>query len=93
MINYNPLGPTPKPHLDFVPTDWPTPHHGGQGQPIRAGRGSLMSKNNGGYHSNISACSGCNVFSSSLVIFDIFLFQVTPCNILSTNKYFLNKKG
>lgn len=38
---------------------------------------SLMSKDNGGYHSNISACSGCHVFLSSLVIFDIFLFPVT----------------
>lgn len=33
-------------------------------------------KDNGGDHSNISACSGCHVFLSSLVIFDIFLFPV-----------------
>lgn len=33
-------------------------------------------KDNGGYHSNISTISGCHVFLSSLVIFDIFLFPV-----------------
>lgn len=68
--------------------DHPSPHSpvlcrcsrawsGVSGQPISS-RGMILAdvKDNGCYHSNIFACSGCHVFLSSLVIFDIFIFPV-----------------
>lgn len=72
------LSPThPLPHSNALCCFFPATS-GVSEQLTRALEGAVFAdvKDNGGYHSNISTLSGCHVFLSSLVIFDIFLFPM-----------------
>lgn len=77
-------------HFEHITHSYPLPlppkTSQASGQPLRGQQGwcSLMSKDNGGYHSNISACSGCHVSYHHwwYLIFFYFLW-LDSCNVIS----------